>query len=189
MQVTYSIKGADLFAAQKYANKQQGVRGKYSLWVYLIACFVAPLLIFTLWPAHNVVRGTPLAFFRAVVLPILLTLLMLLTFLRVFRSQKSREWETVGSLTRPRNVDLHPDYILATEENSKTVMSWQAIHNIIEGKDHVFFFLNTKDAIILPKRCFASPQEMQQFYQTALTFWEKARDVKIKAPLPDPRQS
>ncbi len=190
MQISYSLQGADLFAAQKYANKQQGVRGKYSLWIYLGACFgfafLWPFLWRVIWPVDTVTRGTPLALLRSLV-PLFLPLIMLFIFLKVFRRQKNMEWETVGNLTRPRTIDLQPDFIYSEDENSRSVTSWRAILNVVEGKEHLFLFLDTRSAIILPKRSFASPQEMQNFLQTALSYWGRTRNEPVRAPLPDPR--
>lgn len=83
MQITYSVKGADLFAVQKYASKQQGVHGKYTIAIFIVACFAAPFLVSTLWPAHNLVRGTPLALLRAI-LPLFVTVSIMFVFLLHF---------------------------------------------------------------------------------------------------------
>lgn len=188
MHVSYSLKGADLFVAQAYANKQHGVKGKYTVAIYVAACFLLPILLSALWPLRSVPRGTPLYHLR-VWLPILLIGAMMFTFLRVFRRQKSSEYETVGNLSHTRTIQLQPDYIYSEDENSKSVTSWHGIINVVNGKDHILLFLSTKDAIILPKRCFASSHDAQKFWQTAASYWERARGIEIKAPLPDPRQS
>ncbi len=64
----------------------------------------------------------------------------------------------------------------ATDHNQLRCL-WSSIHKIDEIRDHILIFINPGMAYIIPKRAFATPNQMREFYQMALALQTAAKRV------------
>jgi len=63
----------------------------------------------------------------------------------------------------PVRVLLLPDEIHVTTSGSHNAYKWRAILNITEMPTHYFFWISQRDALIIPKRAFKTPEQEQAF--------------------------
>jgi hypothetical protein len=52
--------------------------------------------------------------------------------------------------------------------------TWDGIHTIVADKHHIYLFIDTHMAHIIPKRAFASENEAQAFLNTSRQYWKAA---------------
>jgi hypothetical protein len=70
-------------------------------------------------------------------------------------------------LSEPLRMMLLPDQVYITTRTSHSSYKWGAILNITESPTHFFFWISQRDALIIPKRAFATPEEARLFGETA----------------------
>lgn len=54
------------------------------------------------------------------------------------------------------------------------VHSWNGIHRIVDDKEHIYLFIDTHMAHIIPKGAFATESEARAFVDAATTYWQQA---------------
>ena len=59
-----------------------------------------------------------------------------------------------------------------------SIHMWEGIDEIIDNKFYLLFRISGSLYHILPKRCFSSEQQFNQFFQTAQNFWRQAQAKK-----------
>ncbi len=113
---------------------------------------------------------------------VLLFLPLYLGSLRLFRAYFLRgHFNNRGNFLRRMQFSLQPSALIIASDISHTQMSWRGILKIVSTKDLILFYVDNMQAHIAPKRCFASPEAAEAFYQQALTYWQAAQ----AAPQPE----
>jgi hypothetical protein len=71
-----------------------------------------------------------------------------------------------GDLTLiPYAIAASEDGIRYSREGVKTDIEWRAIHDVQEGREHIFVMLSSRAAYPIPRRSFSSDAEYRDFFQ------------------------
>jgi hypothetical protein len=63
--------------------------------------------------------------------------------------------------------------VKVTTKESSSEISWKKIRNIVDAKQHIYFFLTDQFAYIIPKRVFTTGSDLDQFLNNAKSFLDK----------------
>jgi hypothetical protein len=89
----------------------------------------------------------------------------------------SRLFHGQGLERRKRTVTISPTLIETETGAMKASMPWSEVHRVVVTDAHVFLFLSSMTAIIVPARAFASPQEAKSFGDDARAWHGAAKLV------------
>lgn len=93
--------------------------------------------------------------------------------------------QTVASIKRRGTNGILGEHKIVLTENfliESTVIneshhSWTGIDRIIEDRNHIFIMLNSQQYYNIPKRAFSNTDEARQFYDQAVDYLNKAKQV------------
>ena len=92
---------------------------------------------------------------------------MLLTFFWLaYQSRRVSRLDPDGHVLGPQQIRLTEEGIETRKENCESRTSWSAVKAIEETKDHLFIFLDTIVAHIIPKRNLGSEEDKQRLDET-----------------------
>lgn len=66
-------------------------------------------------------------------------------------------------LLDPLRMLLLPDEVHVSSSKANYIYKWSAIARVTENPTHYFFWLSARDALIVPKRAFQSPEQQSEF--------------------------
>ncbi len=98
--------------------------------------------------------------------------LLLLVFPKLLEYAMRRNVRTLmrarqnSPLGGPLRLMLLPEEIHITTSGSHNSYKWSAILNVTEIPTHYFFWISQRDALIMPKRVFPTPELQKEFEQT-----------------------
>ena len=69
------------------------------------------------------------------------------------------------TLFGPQTLSISADGILARNRSSESRIKWAALQQVVEGKKQLFLFTSAIGALVIPKNCFTSEADMQNFLQ------------------------
>jgi hypothetical protein len=84
-----------------------------------------------------------------------------------------------------RRTSIGPEGVAVRGEAIHTTVGWAAVRKIVLTQEHAFFYITTLEAIIVPRRPFASDEEFQEFAQTARDYRKMARQAAPESKAAD----
>ncbi len=79
------------------------------------------------------------------------------------------------SFPRKCTLRLHPNSIETQSQIGRNTIHWSAIEQIATTNEHLFMFMNTASAVIVPKRAFETDEEYVAFLETAERYRQMAQ--------------
>ena len=170
----------DLVAFNQYHNRHSPFGRRQ----YLRALLRFPalwLLVFAMiWYFADQKRGTPLQTFLDLS-PLLYGLVVYLLYIP-FAYRRAVQQAVNGMLDEGKNkgilgrhrVTLTPESVIEASEFSQNATSWRAVERVVEFGDHVFIYINSMAAIVVPRRAFPAPSEFDKFINAANAHRERA---------------
>lgn len=99
------------------------------------------------------------------------TLRLLAWVSRVF----SRRRNPSGAYT----IRIDADGVYDESEFDRSALPWSRTANVTQNPNYVLIHTTWKDAHVVPKRAFTSPEDAETFYDVARDFWEGARQDAV----------
>ncbi|MCW3055111.1 MAG: hypothetical protein JWN14_4281 [Chthonomonadales bacterium] len=169
MDAEYTLTEDDYFKLQEHANEVvPAMKWRYRLlrWVLPVGAVVYAIGLAATMPKDSSDRIEGVVFI-GMALIFLIGAPKLFEFLerRMLRAQMRARQNSPFS--GPVRVLLLPDEIHVTTSGSHNGYKWGAVLNITEIPTHYFFWLSQRDALIIPKRVFGTPEQEQAFGITA----------------------
>ncbi|MGY9105948.1 MAG: YcxB family protein [Alphaproteobacteria bacterium] len=91
-------------------------------------------------------------------------LLFFLIVLNIFgRRRVARETAPQGALLQDYKLTASPDGLHLLNDNLNSHYHWAGVLSLNETESHLFLYTDGAQAIIVPKRCFDSPQDASRF--------------------------
>ena len=115
--------------------------------------FRTPSFVFVPLTISNIIQYYPLGFFIT-----FLSFLLVISFTLRYRFQIDIALKKM--LKDPRNKDLFPqqsfyldnEHVLVSTDLSSSTMQWKAFTEVVETKDHIAFFKNSSNMVLLRKK-------------------------------------
>jgi hypothetical protein len=79
----------------------------------------------------------------------------------IFRSARR------DGLLVPQRLELTQIGLQSSSPNGETLTRWSAVKEVVRSDEHVFFFISSKTAFLMPRRAFQDPQEFEAFANDA----------------------
>jgi hypothetical protein len=76
-------------------------------------------------------------------------------------------------LMGPRQVQVGPEGVFATSAHHRTFSDWSIICLIGTTEEHLFLYIGTQQALIIPRRGFASPGDFEAFRTLAQRYHDQ----------------
>jgi len=94
----------------------------------------------------------------------LIALVVWFFFIRKFRGAARQSWDAnVSELTQPRTAEITPDYIRFSMPTTIIEQKWTGFRRLAEGPTIFAVYTGPTAAHIIPKRAFASPNDIAAF--------------------------
>lgn len=90
---------------------------------------------------------------------------VLLAFFWGRHTRRAMSPEHGGTVLGPHTFSLTPEGIEDRGSFSSTLTQWPAVQAVEETPEHLFLFIDTTVAHIIPKRCFTQPEDYDAFLQ------------------------
>jgi hypothetical protein len=90
---------------------------------------------------------------------------------KLIKNESSKQFFTEKTLT------LYPDHIQTISEMGENKMSWKAIKDVKIVPEYAYLFLDTLNAIVIPKRVFPGDDAFDAFIQEGTRFWQDATNT------------
>jgi Mn2+/Fe2+ NRAMP family transporter len=71
-------------------------------------------------------------------------------------------------------ITIAPEGLREKTVVNESSHSWEGIHAIVDDKQHIYVFIDTHMAHIIPKRAFSGENEAQVFLDMAMQYWKAA---------------
>jgi Mn2+/Fe2+ NRAMP family transporter len=165
LEMTYNLDREDLWQFTRYVYWNLP---RYRRNIYLTVAAV-PVVVFMVGRLMepNLVLNVAVALLVGILVPPL-----------IYWNTK-REVMTLPSgkpgLLGEHTITISPEGIRERTAVNDSTHSWDGIHAIVDDKQHVYLFIDTHMAHIIPKRAFDSENGAQAFLITARQYW-KATD-------------
>jgi membrane protein implicated in regulation of membrane protease activity len=78
------------------------------------------------------------------------------------------------SLLGKREVLITPADISTAGELRSTIVRWKAVERIVEEREVLYVYISSVDAVIIPRRAFASDDEFAAFGAACRKYWTEA---------------
>ena len=80
-----------------------------------------------------------------------------------------------------RKCSIAPDGVRLRQEEGSMTLKWTAVLRIAQNDDYVFLYTTSRNALIVPRRPFASDEQFQQFVATAQCYRDTAQKAGLEA--------
>ena len=67
----------------------------------------------------------------------------------------------------PQRLELTQVGLQSSSADGETLTRWPAVKEVVRTDEHVFFFISSKTAFLVPRRAFRDPQEFEAFASEA----------------------
>ncbi len=67
----------------------------------------------------------------------------------------------------PQRLELTQVGLQSSSPSGETLTRWAAVKEIVRTDEHVFFFISSKTAFLMPRRAFSDAQEFEAFAREA----------------------
>jgi hypothetical protein len=171
MDVSYKLSQEDFLRGVRFAQRRSPVlrRIRYSTIVIgaLIPTIAAQLCWGNLTYTLLMVLG-------------MLALLSVVTFGAVMYSANLR-YKNLDEAMRQATMDIRPECLTVYNEAIRTQMTWGQIQGIHQDNDYFFLMFNRVNVFIVPKRAFATSDQVEEFWSLANLYWQHSRGIKLPA--------
>jgi hypothetical protein len=172
LEVKFTLRVEDVLSFQDYhlfkraGAERSGVRRVGIVFLLLV---LAGLLLFV-WEPQGV-DAVPLA------LVIVLTLVvgLILCWRPLIRAATKRNLRKDRSFFRTSHVLLTPEAVQNSRGPSTLRVLWEGIERIAATETHLFLYISSFQAIVVPGRAFASEDEFDDFIDVARYYRREAR--------------
>lgn len=69
-----------------------------------------------------------------------------------------------------QSLSIAPGGIFVRNKTGESTVLWSAVRQVSEGEKHLFLFITSFTAIVIPKRCFKSGEDQHSFLQLVDTY-------------------
>jgi hypothetical protein len=190
MEVEFSLTPADIGAALKFFRERGPLgrrRQKTNGW--WVAALVG-LAAVAVWLGQDDPRvwerltGWLLAF----LLGMLSGLLLLLAMARLTQRRQRQRWATdkrYAALFQQRRLTISPEGVRVVSPTTESFTRWPGFCQIGSTDEHAFFFITPENAIVVPRRAFATDEAYDDFVNLAVAF--RRGEVADAEPAADER--
>ncbi|MBP7252632.1 MAG: YcxB family protein [Alphaproteobacteria bacterium] len=184
MQVTSQLKEQDYTTYARAVGKSH--RGR--TYTHVAACIalavIAGLLAVSLKNILFKLLGSPGDAWDGGVY-FLLFFFIFLSLMRGFARMFARgRFSPNGQFLAATQFTLQHDGFTTQTRYTQGSVDWRGVQRLAETKDLMLIYIDTMQAYIIPKRCFASPEAAAAFYQQAQNYWQATRQQPIAQPTP-----
>jgi hypothetical protein len=166
LHLEYSLEKQEFQEFVYYANwlspEQKDHRFKY--YFNNIVSYIVMVFIFAMLVRKN---------FEPLPLFVILSLISIFLFVYISNRKKSYPYQVAEDLIlkegghetilSKRELLISDENIIVKGEFYESTYKWQAIKNKVDHKDCYYLYVGPRDAIIVPKRIFATPEEFYKF--------------------------
>ena len=85
-----------------------------------------------------------------------------------------------AKLLEPQRLEVMPQGFVQTTKISSSTILWSGVVKIAITRDHLFVYLLTASAIVVPRRAFAEEHEFGEFARTAEQLYEEATGASAR---------
>lgn len=101
-----------------------------------------------------------------------------LVVVRQFRYFITKDYcDPQGSFLCYKQLDLTANSLRLTTKHIQYSVRWSGILHLKKTKHALFYFVDNMQAIYIPKRCYATPEQAEAFHRQAEQYW---RDTKAQ---------
>ena len=171
MEVEYSLTPEDLLAVGRFRRRQKSQPA--ARWPAPVIAGLLVLLFFVAraWPAVRApgfLPGLGVGVFLPLVLFLLIVVLALGTRKALLKDPRN-QW-----LFATRRITLSPEELSIASWFARFSYRWEAVSDIRVTPGHVFLFITSTDAAVVPRRAFRDQQHFKEFVALARRYREGA---------------
>ena len=176
MNVTYTLTEADVYAFQLHFYDTRK-RAAYLMfrWGFTLICFVIAFLIFGFRPGVQ----NRLMFGAFCFAGMLLLAIAPLLWRSNLRKHVRRQSKAIPGFGQPVRLTITPDGFTITAPVGETRWKWEGVLEITETAGHLFLWISTVYAVVLPKRALTDdsdiPVRIRECHESALGSAEHAK--------------
>lgn len=105
---------------------------------------------------------------------------------RLSKARAHRKFLSTPYFGTTAHLRLEAEGVRVKGVYGESLVYWGSILRVEETPTHIFLFLDPKQALIVPKRIFASPTDAGSFHDVAQRFWLQAHPAPVAPPLATP---
>lgn len=155
MHISYQVTKQDLLSLRRYS-----VLKPPFLWVFLLQFFSLPIfLIFLLSVIHRHLNGSGIT--------IVVLYEAYLIYSLFFRVPTKAAKQTKGFF-EDREATFNENGFTLKGGFGESTMSWDVVYKFVERKHYFYLYINSRAAHVIPKRAFASEQQIEEFRQLVI---------------------
>ena len=172
MNIVYTLQPEDLFAF--YKQRLQSTAWMFKFCLVLIAVAVPALLFLD---DYAKLRNMQFSVTFALVSFLILSIVAWAAWVMMKRLMKRAILKQSQDKFCVHRVTLTDTEVSSATDHSQSRSLWSAIYKVDEMKDHILIYTSPGAAYIIPKRAFATPDQMREFYQMAVALQKSAKKV------------
>jgi YcxB-like protein len=192
MEVEYVLTVEDYVAFNKYQLASQPASRRHMSWVWLVLLVIL-LGLFLLPTLSGPKRQPPPEvnwWTTAFDISLLVVPLVLVVAFLVWGRPYLVTLQVKRVVTHPHNqkrllgwrrTSIGPEGLAVRGEDVHLVLAWPAIRKLALTPQHAFIYITTLEAIIVPRRPFASDEEFQRFAETVRAYRQMARQAELES--------
>jgi YcxB-like protein len=173
-EITFTLDPTDLRRFDEFSRKQRRGLTPRVLLILIIVALLGSLL----W-------GLRIGFYRldtprhlwAMVLSHGIPLLAIVFVMFLWKPNYAKLAATLPGFLEPRSVRVSGECLHHQDATGEMSILWHMVKKIDTDADYIYFVFANDNGFLVPRRAFPTPEEAQQFYRTAMTFW-KGTDQK-----------
>jgi len=164
MQIDHQLSANDMADFQVYWWKK---RSKIKPWMLIVL-----LAMLVSLPQANLLPTHPLVFLYSAGTPFAIIIVFAVWFTPFAARLRAR---SVPGFLDQRSLRIDTTHIIEKTSISETKLEWKRIQALEETEKCLYFFINNQYGLLLPKRAFNSPSEMQAFLDKSRRYWMAAK--------------
>lgn len=176
-------------AVKDFLGLHQAVSGenRRRIFIMILCCFpIGMCLGYSSVALKNIlfsIVGTP----NSIIIDYIANLsIFLLLFFPVMRGISQyftlHRFDPKGQFLAQQKYTISPEAFAIQAEHFYSRIGWQGILRLDIKNDLLLFYTDKMAAVVIPKRCFASPEAAAAFYQQAQSYWQAARQQPVSQP-------
>lgn len=173
MEITYTVKPEDIVAFHRY-QMHHSPMWRRSITSGILAGFVTSAVLF-------IVMGGWQSWVNAV-----FPVLFLIVYLTLYPFYIQRTVNRTGSemvkdgrnkgLWGPHTLTIDESELVERTEVGENRVKWQGLEKIAASPTHLFFFVSSNSAHIIPRSAFADPEQSERFLHQAELYFGNASE-------------
>jgi len=199
MEVEYELTPADQAALQRYHKQHPPVPRPVWLWLPFVALWAVLLAALFGYYYLSFTGGVPfvgyfLSFVPGIGAGVILALIGLTLYNKLFNKllnavhsplregrnrEKARGW---------RRLAIDPDGIHVTTAFAYSLHYWEGVDAVGASEDHIFLYITTRNAHVVPRRAFADDRAFDEFLEAARRYHRLGGIVQEGAGATQPRR-